>query len=57
MKDNRDIDLVLSNLTVRPNTEAKQAAFERMTARQAELLVNEETPNHVTGGTGVEAPE
>jgi len=57
MKDNRDIDLVLSNLTVRPNTEAKQAAFERMTTRQAELLVNEETPNHVTGGTGVEAPE
>jgi len=35
----RDLELILSSLGVRPKTEAKQAAYKRMTARYAELCV------------------
>ena len=38
MKKARDIEMILSNLKVRPGEKARQAAFERMINRRAEVL-------------------
>jgi len=38
MKGERDIEMILSNVQIHPNEAAKKAAYERMMARQKELL-------------------
>jgi len=41
MKKEADIEMILSNIAIRPNETAKNAAYERMMARRAELLTAE----------------
>jgi len=41
MKKEADIEMILSNISIRPDETAKKAAYERMMARHAKLLATQ----------------
>ena len=41
MRKDADVDMILSNVSIRPNEAAKKTAYERMMKRQAEFLAEQ----------------
>jgi len=41
MKGERDIEMILSNIIIRPDESAKKAAYKRMMARHKEIIAKE----------------